>query len=236
MFCNACGKEIPNQGRFCCHCGIELGSAADSPRIPPGFHGEHEKVLAVPQKYSLRGLHTLDWQGTCPSCKLVHTVHNSPCPNDRAPLAVAFDEHVFTFHKYPVHAATLRCLEDCGYRTYAFSCSRCGAVITGRNIKFRFGRWSRIIHLLIHTFTLSVFAILVGLLIFTGKWIFLCPILLMLAWLGGCVRPSGRFNFAQISSAAREHAKEQARKEAIETSRAVERARDPLGINEMLRH
>jgi hypothetical protein len=225
MFCNACGKEIPNQGRFCCHCGVELGSAADSPGLPPAIAApsqpRHEGVQAVPRRYSLRGLHTLNWRGTCPSCKLVHTVHNTPCGNDQAPLAVAFDDHRFVFHRYPIYAATLRCLEDCGFHANAFPCTRCGAVIAVRNIQFRFGRLSRISHLLCHALIMATCGVLA--LITLAKPNVVTPFALLICSLFAlCLRPFGRFTFADVSRAAKKYAKELSRTEAIRSARAVE--------------
>ena len=40
MYCRICGKEIPDDSRFCPHCGREVVAAApDKPTTPAGPHG-----------------------------------------------------------------------------------------------------------------------------------------------------------------------------------------------------
>lgn len=145
MFCSTCGKEVPNEASFCLHCGanlralsvsshatLQLSSELNEPAPPP--------LAAAPKVDSaLEDYHVFDWQGVCPACKFVYNSENSPCPNDGSPLVVAFRDHKKpTTWRYPLHAAELRCLNDCGLTVTAFPCSRCGAVVKGKYITFRF--------------------------------------------------------------------------------------------------
>src|SRR4051812_38858761 len=100
MFCTACGKEIPNEARFCNHCGAGQSSATTTANtsapaaepVPPGPWPSNAN--------NLTDLHTFKWRGECPTCKLVHTVENCSCPNDGSPRVVAFRDYRFGFYRY----------------------------------------------------------------------------------------------------------------------------------------
>jgi len=130
MFCSNCGKEIPNESRFCMNCGGNLQVlpqetiAASTPRT---------------SKVSFTDYHLFDWAGECPACETIHTSANCTCPNDGSPVVVGFRKvKKPKAWFYPLWAAQMCCLKDCGLGVTAFPCSNCGQLITGRYITFRF--------------------------------------------------------------------------------------------------
>lgn len=144
MFCSNCGKEVPNEARFCLHCGTNL-AALQLPLETVGavlqLPSEPSPAAFLPPTFKtvLRDYHVFEWQGTCPACQLVHNSANCSCPNDGSPVVVAFkDTRKPKAMLYPLYAAEMRCLNDCGVAVNAFPCSRCGAVIKGKYITFRF--------------------------------------------------------------------------------------------------
>lgn len=248
MFCTACGKEIPNEARFCNHCGSSQSAATTAgPAVGPVSGGARP-----PASNDLTDLHTFDWRGVCPSCKLVHTAENCSCSNEGSPMVVAFRDYRFGFYRYPVHAAELACLSDCGLRPNGFACTRCGAVVTGKNIRFRFPVKTRRLHLLLHS---SVFLLSLSLVLFFAAFVLKLPVrpvvaawefvqnpkkgsdsmvnILIVFWCCALpafigllmlqyFRPFARYNFAHVPRAAKKWAKEEARKESIKSARAVE--------------
>lgn len=248
MFCMQCGKELPNDARFCSQCGSPQPASSgglslvydisdilepeesdfDEPDESDFVDAEgwtdpirrRDYNLDVRRRdYSLGGLYTLDWRGTCPSCKMVHTPKNLGCPNDHTPVVVAFDDYYFVLKRYPIHAATLRCLHDCGLSSMAFPCTNCGAGIAGRNIVFRFGILSRFSHFMFQFMFCCLFLIFLGA-TFSAHPLFALPTYLTFRVVRH-FRPFGRFNFAQVPRAARKYAKEVDRKDAIRNAKAV---------------
>ena len=259
MICTSCGKEVFGEARFCPNCAAPLTTAtntanADSPAASPVSSGPWP--LDATQ---LTDLHTFEWRGECPSCKLVHTSENTSCPNDGSPRVVAFTDYRFGFYRYPVHAAGLACLNDCGMRTHHLSCSRCGSVIAGKYIKFKFPKKVRRAHVLLHSSVLLLTLLLVGFLAtfllkvsfgpslmawrfvqkspqtsdMMVKFVAVVGISGFLAFLGILVlqyfRPFSRFNFAHIPRAAKKYAREEARSEAVKTAKATARATKDIG-------
>ena len=247
MFCVACGKEIPNEARFCNHCGAAqaTGSTQQSTTQPPANPPTaHEN--------NLKDLHTFDWRGVCPSCKLVHTAENCSCPNDASPLVVAFDGHKFVLDRLPVGDATIRCLNDCGFHAHVLACCSCGAAIMGWNISFRFPKWVTRFHYSFHAVNLFL-AVLIATPFLESFGVTLGPFSKIAHLTDGTIadkiifnlfgslivltvcftimksfRPFTRFTFVHVKQAAIRDAKERATQEAIKTAKAVQAATKPL--------
>lgn len=175
MFCMTCGKELPNEARFCLHCGATQPQAANTlpaaidiplpaslgstPAQPPKTS---PATPPRPAKPMLRDYYLLDWKGECPACNLVQGNETSLCVNDNSKVAVAFkDIKRPRVSRLPLYAADLRCLNDCGVKVQAFPCPRCGAAIKGRYLRFRFPAGVRNLHRLYHySFRLIWFGLL----------------------------------------------------------------------------
>lgn len=141
MFCTACGKEIPNDARFCSHCGTTQAAGSNASLPPPRKRGK------------LWNLHTFNWEGTCPTCRTPHTSENARCPNDGSPLVVAFNNWKRNPFGFAMHTAHLRCYGNCGYAANSIPCTRDSSVISNVNIKFR----SPLLQYLMHTLFYVIF-------------------------------------------------------------------------------
>lgn len=258
MFCTNCGKEVFAGENFCSKCGRpavpEEEARSSSPSTLLREPEAAPRVESPSHEVNLSTLYTKDWRGVCPSCKFVHTVETCTCPNDASPLVVAFDDAKFAVIDYPVHAATIRCLNDCGFHANAIACIRCGTTIMGRNISFGFPRWIVRVHRVLNLLSALLFGVLItGMLglfkpnhgawpfSLMPKWVpwfllgpgpsnFLVEIFLLVVT-GAILRgfsPFSRFNFANVQRAAKRHAKAMAQKDAIATAKAVQEATKPL--------
>lgn len=256
MFCTGCGKEVFAGENFCSKCGTravpEAEARSSSPSTSLREPEAAPRVEPPSREVNLSDLYTSDWRGVCPSCKFVHTVETCSCPNDASPLVVAFDDTTFPVFAYPVHAATIRCLNDCGFYANAISCTRCGSTIMGRNISFCFPKWVARNHYAFHAANLFLLVVIgapflelagirtwpVNILVhmFDGYWLdkiifnlFVSMFLLAVSFgLLKSFRPFNRFTFVSVKRAAKLHAKAVARKEAIATAKAVQEATKPL--------
>jgi hypothetical protein len=256
LFCTGCGKEVFPGEVFCSKCGKRAvpEAEAQSPSLPIPLHQPEAAPRVEPPSHEvhLSSLYTSDWRGVCPSCKFVHTVETCSCPNDGSPLVVAFDDTTFPVFAYPLHAATIRCLNDCGFYANAISCTRCGATIKDRLISFRFPKWVARVHYAFHAANLFLLIVIgapflelagirtwpVSILVhmFDGYWLdkivfnlFVSMFLLAVSFgLLKSFRPFNRFTFVNVKRAARRHAKEAAQRDAIATAKAVQAATKPL--------
>jgi hypothetical protein len=137
MFCPGCGKEIYGEvPNFCPHCGRPQPSAAvaasPTTSAPTG--------PTVPRKRKKRFLwnyHTYNWLGHCPTCHLAHTWEHVRCPNDDAPMVMAFNCSRWNPFSFPMQTAHLRCLNNCGYTLTGFNCTRDGTIVTGQSVEFK---------------------------------------------------------------------------------------------------
>lgn len=261
LFCTGCGKEVFPGEIFCSKCGKRAVPEAEAQSLSPpvSLHQPESAPRVEPPSHevNLSTLYTRDWRGVCPSCKFVHTVETCSCPNDASPLVVAFDDTKFGIIDYPVHAATIRCLNDCGFYANAIACIRCGTTIMGRNISFGLPRWVVRLHRALILVSFLLFIVLMsgmlGLYKFyepnhkalpfslMPKWVpwfllgpgpshFLLEISLLVVT-GAILRgfsPFSRFNFANVQRAAKRHAKAVAQQDAIATAKAVQAATRPL--------
>ncbi|WP_165074844.1 hypothetical protein [Paludisphaera rhizosphaerae] len=139
MFCPGCGNEIYGDApNFCPHCGRPQPGAAVAAAQP-------QQVLAptgpvVPKKTKKRFLwnyHTFDWVGHCPTCHLAHRWEHVRCPNDDAPMVMAFNCSRWNPFKFPMQTAHLRCLNNCGYTLSGFNCTHDKTLVAGQSVEFR---------------------------------------------------------------------------------------------------
>ena len=258
MFCMACGKEIPNEARFCNHC-VPPKRPQPTPRTRPYRPwGRFQAGLGPPPP--ITSPTSIPSSGGA-SARLASssTLSRPPRARTTGSWVVAFRDYRFGFYRYPVHAAELACLNDCGLRTNAFPCSRCGSVIASKNIQFRFPSSIIRSHILFHfivllltlplalivaTMVLKFLKVPLGPMEMVWRFVpkrsdnmigFLSTISMygLLTFFGllvlQCFSPFTRYNFAQVARAAKQYAKEEARSEAVRTAKATARATKDIG-------
>lgn len=106
------------------------------------------------RRKALRCLHTFHWKGVCPSCRTLHNAENSKCLNCRSPLVVAFDAKGWNFLDLPVYSAEMCCTANCSVRT-EIACTRCGSLIKGPYLMFRFSTGLTLLHQACHALILA---------------------------------------------------------------------------------
>ncbi len=145
MNCLSCGREFPGgaEARFCPMCGSPRPTTQSADNPSPAHPPLKGKRLR-------RIMHTFEWHGVCPVCKLVHTAENTPCPICGAALAVGFPATWrWSLFQYPFESAEMCCSAACGFNSNAIPCYRECATITSTNLSFAMPELVSLVHALI---------------------------------------------------------------------------------------